>query len=252
MDARLMRRTIAAAVCLSLLAASHGAAAAITCARPDGQHVVAKTFTCPLGGESFEGLVLGTHSTFGAHYDLEPVSYMPFPRPMPVCPNGFVIYKESFSEAELESAAAIIETADYRAAMESHTTYYLFALLTEAMGDLDGELWAIYLQATWQADQCASQLYADYAAAARTAIEARQGDVDIAGNFRVTLQFLIANLHRRVGDFAAARNALAAIALGEEDVPDAERRESFQAMHDELLGFIDQEIMEQRPILVAD
>ena len=252
MDARLMRRPIAAALCLTLLAASHSAAAAITCAEPLGHHVVAETFTCPLGGESFEGLVLGTHSTFGAHYDLEPVSYMPFPRPLPVCPNGFVIYKESFSEAELESAAANNDTADYRAAMEGHTTYYLFALMTDAMGDLDGELWAIYLQATWQADQCAPQHYADYAAAARAAIEAKQGAADVAGNFRVTLQFLVANLHRRVGDFAAARDALAAISLSEDDVPDAERRESFQAMHEELLGFIDQEIMEQRPILVGD
>ncbi|MDP6953489.1 MAG: hypothetical protein QGF53_12105, partial [Alphaproteobacteria bacterium] len=130
-----MRRPIAAALCLGLLAASHGAVAAITCSEPLGEHVITETFTCPLGGESFPGLTVGTHSTFGAHYDLEPVSYMPFPRPLPVCPNGFVMYKESFSEAELAQIADIIETAEYRAAMEAHTTYYLFALLTEAMGD---------------------------------------------------------------------------------------------------------------------
>jgi hypothetical protein len=247
-----MRRPIAAALCLGLLSASHGAAAAITCAEPLGDHVVAKTFTCPLGGESFPGLVLGTHSTFGAHYDLEPVSYMPFPRPLPVCPNGFVIYKESFSEAELESLAEIIDTPAYRSAMETHTTYYLFALLSDAMGDLDGELWAIYLQATWQANHCAAHLYAEYAATARAAIEAKLGEAGIADGFRVTLQFLAANLYRRVGDFAAARRALMAVTLSEDVVPDAERRTTYQAMHDELLGFIDREDVEQQLILAGD
>ncbi len=62
----------------------------------------------------------------------------------------------------------------------------------------------------------------------------------------------MANLYRRVGDFAAARDAMAAIAITEDDVPDDERRESFEAMHAEMLDFIDQEIVDQQLVLAND
>ena len=61
----------------------------------DGHHIYEKETECPIGGEKFKALYLGTHSTYGRHLDWEPVSYMRFPVPIPVCPgNGFVITKE--------------------------------------------------------------------------------------------------------------------------------------------------------------
>ena len=199
-----------AALRLALGVATDGAAAPISCARPAGDHVIATTF---------------------------------------VCPNGFIMYKESFSEAELTRLAAIIETPAYRAAMESHTTYYLFALLTEGMEDPDDELWAITLQASWQADDCAPHLYAEYAGKALAATEDQIAATD---DFRATLEFVAANLHRRLGDFAAAGEALKAMVLSEARVADAERRARYEAMREELLGFVDQEIAEQRPILAGE
>jgi hypothetical protein len=43
-----------------------------------------------------------------------------------------------------------------------------------------------------------------------------------------------------------------AVTLSEDVVPDAERRTTYQAMHDELLGFIDREDVEQQLILAGD
>ena len=81
----------------------------------DGHHVYEEEVKCPVGGEAFKAFYLGTHSTYGRHLDWEPVSYMRFPVPIPVCPsNGFVVAKKDHSKEELQTLKAVVDSKPYK------------------------------------------------------------------------------------------------------------------------------------------
>ena len=40
----------------------------LSCMRPLGHHLYYKTFICPIGGEKFDSLTLGSHSTYGIYF----------------------------------------------------------------------------------------------------------------------------------------------------------------------------------------
>ena len=140
----------------------------LNCVTTLGHHVYKVPMTCPLGGEEFEALALGTHSTYGVSLDWESMSYMRFPVPLPVCPsNGFVVVDDEVSGDELGRTAELVESAEYQALYaERHATYFLYAWLTERLGDESVDLWWLYRQATSEANVCgAEDRYQQYALA---------------------------------------------------------------------------------------
>lgn len=179
----------------------------LSCQMQSGQHLYEEEFTCPIGGEKFKSLVLGTHSTYGRYLDWEPVSYLEFPTPVPVCPsNGFVVYKDDFSDDELATFGRIIQSDAYRKDFAAkNTSYYLFARLLELSENIkDYDLWWIYLQSTWEADLCKSGKYTDYAKQtikfAQDALSSYSDD----DSMYWLLNIIIPNLYRRIGEFESA------------------------------------------------
>jgi hypothetical protein len=115
----------------------------LNCMQPLGHHLYETEHSCPIGGERFRSLALGTHSTFGRYLDWKPISYMDFPAPVPVCPaNGFVITKQSYSEDELKKYKAVIESEAYRSIYRTqHPSYYLLAKFEELAGEGQENRW---------------------------------------------------------------------------------------------------------------
>jgi hypothetical protein len=110
-------------------------------------------YTCPIDGKVFKTRVVASYTQFGMRLDLRPVGALVAPIPLPVCPdNGFVIYKKTFSDAELAKLKPIVLSEDYRRKRQENTSYYMVAYLRERMGAEDYELAQLYLKASWQAE----------------------------------------------------------------------------------------------------
>lgn len=183
----------------------------LNCLKPLGHHLFIKDFICPIGGENFQSLVLGTHSYFGRHLDWEPVSYLNFPAPLPVCPsNGFIISEDQYTDAELEEIKMVIESKEYKEIFsERHASYYLFAKLNEALKEQNNDHWWFLLQATWEADNCKdSEKYKIYAHEAIKAGKLFLKDKGPEDQEYWILNVVIPNLYRRLGDFESAQDWL--------------------------------------------
>lgn len=183
----------------------------LNCIEASGHHVYKRTMKCPLGGEEFEALALGTHSTYGVSLDWESVSYMRFPVPIPICPsNGYIILNEDASDDEIERTTAVIESPEYQSLYaQRHATYYLYAKLTELLGKNEEDRWWYYRQATSEADLCeAPERYRQYALATIVEGERKMAQLSEAENEYWTLSIVIPNMYRRLGQFDAAKSWL--------------------------------------------
>jgi hypothetical protein len=182
----------------------------LNCLQPLGHHLALGEHTCPIGGERFSSLTLGTHSTFGRHLDLKPVSYMDFPAPALVCPaNGFVIAKKSYGEEELKKYKTVIESEAYKSIYQvQHPSYYLRAKFHELSGEDAGNRWWDLLQATWEADTCLSERYSFYADEAIKAAEAAVEALSSDNGQYWAMHIMISDLYRRTGRFDLAQQRL--------------------------------------------
>lgn len=175
---------------------------------PDGHHIYEKEAECPVGGEKFKARYLGTHSTYGRHLDWEPVSYMRFPVPLPVCPtNGFVITEEKYAKEELDKLKAIVESKTYKDLYaQKHATFFLFAKLKELNKEKFDDYWWLYLNATWEADNCKDKVrYKEYALEAISAGTKRLAELKDSEDLYWVLKVVTADLHRRIGDFKTSQ-----------------------------------------------
>ena len=179
----------------------------------DGHHVYEVEMECPVGGEKFKAFQLGTHSTYGRHLDWEPVSYMRFPIPLPVCPtNGFVITKEKYSKEELDSLKKVVESKAYKDFYsQKHATFFLYAKMIELQKEKadDVDFWWLYLNATWEADNCKNkERYKEYALDTISAGTKRLNQLKESEPEYWVLKIVTANMHRRIGDFTTAQNLI--------------------------------------------
>jgi len=187
----------------------------ISCQAPLGQHRYYMTYTCPIGGQKFSALTLGTLSVFGRYFDLQPASYMDFPAPLPVCPaNGFVVFKRQFTPAELDVLGRIIRTKEYRQQLRVNTAYYLFGYIADRAKLERVSPWYVYLQATWEASRCGRpRLYKRYVAITQdrltTALKTRRPQ----DRRYWMLKLLQANLYRRTSQFDKAKAILDALPM---------------------------------------
>lgn len=161
-----------------------------------------ETRTCPVGGQIYTTEVMMSYSIYDRRLDLKPRgSYGTDPRLLIVCPNGFVDYKNSYSDEELIKLAELINSKDYQRSRSGNNEYYLLAKILEHMdaGNLT-TAWH-YLSASWMAENRNNR--SQYVRYLNLSIN-DMIDAKNEGEIGFTPRFLIAELNRLKGDFEAA------------------------------------------------
>lgn len=210
------RLTLAFSAVLSLVILGAGSA--------DASRVKQSTFTCPIGGEKFDGIVVLSGYQAGQRLDFRPYGAIVSPAPLPKCPgNGFVMYKSQFSEDELAKLKPIVASPEYQALQKQHRTYFLAAYLEEKMGEATERSFASrYLRASWQAEgswgptrtpeKLSAQdreLVVRYRALALEKMNAALAKDERGSKDWLTGMLLAAELERMLGQFDAAQKRLA-------------------------------------------
>ncbi len=141
--------------------------------------------------------------------DLKPIGALIAPMPMPVCPtNGFVMFQDEFTAAEIAKLKPIVLSKDYQRARQANTDYYMAAYLRERMGATDLELAQLYLKASWEAEARDPELMRQYRTLAldrfEAALKKSTGESDEWWNAAV----VSAELLRLLGRFDAAGKRL--------------------------------------------
>ncbi|MCK5424093.1 MAG: hypothetical protein KAI89_01880 [Emcibacter sp.] len=182
--------------------------AQVSCHRPSGWHVSEQTFKCPLGGKEFTAFAFGTHSVMGRRLDWKPISSAQFPRPLPVCPdNGFIMYKTTFTQEEIQADNEIFKTPAYQSLLKENSPYFLFSYLLKQRKQ-KADHWYLILQASWETEGCAPELNKKYLEMAiEKLLSSLKKDKSFSENWW-SKQLLIANLYRRTGKFDLALSYL--------------------------------------------
>ena len=160
---------------------------------------------CPLGGQRFTVDVLMSFSTFGKRLDLKTDgTYGTDPFRLVVCPNGFVDYKENYSQAELNKLEDLITSDNYQTLRLDNTDYFLLAKIREHMGAHKLSIGWTYLEASWEAENKGNRTqYVQYLNLAIDNFNAAvdTGDTEVGFTYR----FLLVELNRLKGDFDSAK-----------------------------------------------
>lgn len=186
----------------------------LNCSAPMGHHLSAREFTCPIGGEKYESLALGTHSIFGRYLDWSPVSYMQFPPPLPVCPsNGFVAARE-YAPEDLVKLEKVITSDEYKKIYAGqHATFFLFAEQNRLAQMDEKERFALLMQATWEASNCNDAAkYRSYATLAIETGKEKLKTLTEKDNEYWMIYSVIPELYRRMGEFKQAQEWLDSLA----------------------------------------
>ena len=171
---------------------------------------VATTFVtqeriCPIGGERFTENVIMSYSVFGRRLDLKPQgTYATAPVPLVVCPNGFVDYKDNYSQEEINHFTNLINSPSYQNLRIGNTDYFLLAKIYEHAGEDKLRIGRAYHKASWEAENKGNRTqYVNYI---NLAIDNFNAVVDV-GNREVGFKyrFLLVELNRLKGDFESAK-----------------------------------------------
>lgn len=120
-------------------------------------------FICPLDGSISTRIVVMSYTVMDQRLDLRPVGALMSPPPVPVCnSNGFVLYQEEFSEAELAQLRAIVDSDEFRAMREANSDWFIAAWLAEQMGRPTAETHWMYLYASWEVEDSDPALNRNY------------------------------------------------------------------------------------------
>lgn len=171
--------------------------------------------TCPIGGEKFEAVLASSGTSFGNYLDLKPYGPTPAPWPIAKCPgNGFVLYKDSFTAAEIKTLEAFVNSKQYQADQKRYSNYYLAAKLRAHAGTTKRELAYTLLYATWEAES--RDEYEKYALEALDAFrQSLMMKYDNQENWSAD-QLVAGELERRTDDFDAAEKRFTDLSLKKE------------------------------------
>jgi hypothetical protein len=215
-----LRETMAVLSVAGLFAAAADAQGRVTtsCTGPSGHHIYAEARNCPIGGGKYDALRLGTHSTYGSYTDLSRVSYLQFPIAMPVCPdNGFVDFQEDYTPDEIEAFTAVVGSADYKALLGKHTSYFLLARMIEMAGKTsEFDMWWLDNVAASEAASCNLPVFEDYTRRALASSSAALENAKTDADEYWPLQLININDLRELGEFDAAAARLSALT----DIPE--------------------------------
>ena len=153
---------------------------------------------CPFTGTKFSGKIDLSGTRFCLRLDQKPIGVMGAPSALPVCPDdGFIVFKETFSPAELAELRPWVGSDAYRKLTANETTYARYAETLRQMGSTTDEIGWRLVQASWQVER-EPERYRRYVAAAVKELE---------GGGSTSL-VLAAELERRMGNFDSARAKL--------------------------------------------
>jgi len=177
--------------------------------------VFPQDFTCPIGGEKFQDIVVGSYSSWGSRPDGRRYGTLPWV-PLPKCPgNGFLLFKDDFTPEEIAILTPMVESAEYQALRDAETQHYQLWWLMRALPDTDpARLASALLVASWQADGDPARK-TRYQQAFIKAAEALPTDSEdwFIYNLRA------ANARRELGEFDAAEARIAALDAAPEGTP---------------------------------
>ena len=172
----------------------------------------ATTYTCPIGGVEFSADLPRSADHTGQNLDFKLTGEgVVSPAAVPICPdNGFIIYRDDFSEGEISSLTSYVLSAEYQEMVDVHTPYYRLAKIQDFLGRPVLEVAFTYLRASWEVDTDRAR-YEPYARVAASGMESYLVDANRETADFFTSHVLLAELKRRVGDFAGAKAALDAV-----------------------------------------
>lgn len=160
--------------------------------------------TCPLDGTTVRYAKAISGTSFGTYLDLEPYGMVAAPLPLPKCAgNGFVMYKDKFSDEEIARIRTYVNSPEYQALQKAHRSYYLAAHLQRVLNESPRLVAVTLLQATWQGR--AGDEYTRYAT---EALEAYQQVLALPATDAkqwFTDQLVAGELERRLGKFDDAK-----------------------------------------------
>lgn len=206
-------RAVRGTAVLTLFAAgllSAGPAPALTFAEQE--------FVCPIGGEAFKARVVASQTRFGQRLDLRPIGALAAPVPLPVCPgNGFVMFKQDFTEDEIAKLRPIVMSGEYRTARARHNDQYMVAYMLERTGAPVYSIGHAYLRASWQAENAKADAarLALYRSLALRNFEAHLKDTKERDANWWTAAILTAEMERMLGRFEQAVARISALPMDE-------------------------------------
>lgn len=204
------------------------AAGAVSCQEVHGDHVRYTEYVCPLGGEKFRGTRFGSsYSRFNKQFDLRPLGSADFPMPIPICPNGFPMYKGNFTDQEITAIKTVISTDEYKQMINKETSFHLLDYVLSNI-ETDSTGTGVLLRASWEADGCLKDKYPAYVMRVREALE-RDIKAGIENkNSDFTFRLAHANTFRRLGDFVTAQKLIDSLRTDENYIKFKEIFDRFQ------------------------
>ena len=152
---------------------------------------------CPLGGSNAKGWEVLGSALRGFYLDGRPDGGHVEPLPPPECPdNGFLVYKESFSESELVQLRKYIFSEEYQSMWKNTApAFYRLAKIYEYEGKPLVDYYYHYLIATWESSAKKYHYYALEAIEAfKKTIDTMQSDLSSETQF-VEVHYLLAELY---------------------------------------------------------
>jgi len=109
---------------------------------------------CPVGGQPIK--VYHARSVFIAEQDMDFKTYGPGSSLLSTYPectlNGFVVFKDDFTPAEVESLRTYLQSQKFSASRNEASNYRAYLLKKHLGGYSDAELGETLLRASWQAE----------------------------------------------------------------------------------------------------
>lgn len=180
---------------------------------------------CPIGGEKYQSVEIGSTSQFGMRLDLRPIgpaAHLPWTE----CPNGFVVWKDEkeFTKEEIAKLTPIVASEPYQRMRKEHVTAYRVVFLRRALGESDTALAWLLLKAAWEAeDSNREALRQSYLGEAHAAMIARAQASASHDEDWWAVSIVAAEIDRQRGRFAESITALDALPVGELKADDTKR-----------------------------
>ena len=112
--------------------------------------VTEEEFLCPIDYSVSERIIVKSCTVFDRRLDFRPVGALISPPPIPVCDsNGFVLYQDEFTEAELTALRDLVTSEEFRHVREENGDWYVAGWLAERMGKPKSRTHYMYLYAAW-------------------------------------------------------------------------------------------------------
>src|SRR5690606_27678754 len=112
--------------------------------------VTEEEFLCPIDYSVSERIIVKSFTVFDRRLDFRPVGALISPPPIPVCDsNGFVLYQDEFTEAELTALRDLVTSEEFRHVREENGDWYVAGWLAERMGKPKSRTHYMYLYAAW-------------------------------------------------------------------------------------------------------